>query len=463
MRGLYTLGRTLSSEPAVFLYTLAVGIYSSIIPNFIHQKLCSPLVEPPLDYVCNSTALLAEATDITTVRGTLREVLPAVVLLLAGSWRDYTGRNKPIMYLSLIGELVGVSIELFGACRWELSPWVTSLTDGVLYGLAGGNKLFYVGALLVITDQSTVEDRTARMGLYTAALVGGNCVSYALSGYALEFFGYRWFFVLVMILHLLTLAIVISINENNARKTNEGNKWQTFKKLKAVFKSRPNNPVIWLMLLSSCLINTCSAAEVNLYLYYLQQGFKFTVTGAGVYTSYRLLTGLASSMASPPFFTKVLKWSDFKVGIISAVVTGISAASMAFAATTLQLALFAWFDFLKIFLFTVPKSIITKSVGSDEVGIFISLCYIGECLMPTGIFFIYDSIFSATSQNMPGAIFLVSAAVDIVILIAFSISHNVYQPQEDKSETSVSEEANDVESLENCEMIKRHSITKSIS
>lgn len=44
-------------------------------------------------------------------------------------------------------------------------------------------------------------------------------------------------------------------------------------------------------------------------------------------------------MASPPFFTKVLKWSDFKVGIISAVVTGISAASMAFAATTLQLAL----------------------------------------------------------------------------------------------------------------------------
>lgn len=100
--------------------------------------------------------------DITTARSTLREVLPAVVLLLAGSWRDTTGRNKPIMYLALVGEMVGVVIELFGAWQWHLSPWMTCISDAVLCGLAGGNKLFYVGALLIITDQSSHEDRTAR-------------------------------------------------------------------------------------------------------------------------------------------------------------------------------------------------------------------------------------------------------------------------------------------------------------
>ena len=43
------------------------------------------------------------------------------------------------------------------------------------------------------------------------------------------------------------------------------------------------------------------------------------------------------SMVSPPFFSRFLNWSDFKIGIISSLVTTISAVSMAFAKSTLQL------------------------------------------------------------------------------------------------------------------------------
>lgn len=41
----------------------------------------------------------------------------------------------------------------------------------------------------------------------------------------------------------------------------------------------------------------------------------------------------------------------------------------------------AWLDFLKIFLFTVPKSIITKSVGSDEVGRYYLMIHVLRVIM----------------------------------------------------------------------------------
>lgn len=447
---------------SVFVYCFAIGIYGAIIPNFIQQKVCSSEVAPDLDAPCNSTDTVLEATDVATTRGVIREAVPVFILLLAGSWRDATGLNKPLMYSALVGEVIGVFVQLLATWRWSISIWTASVAEAVLYGMSGGSKLFYVAATCAITDQSNDDQRTTRLAFYQVAAYAGSCLSSGLSGYSLHFLGYMWFFIMVISLHLLTIVLVI-FSKEAANRLKKDEKAKIFQKMKAITRSRPNNFVVWLMLISCVIINVCASAESNLYLYYLQLTFDFTVKEAGLYSAFRLMFGVVSTMILSPVFTKVLKWSDFRIGILSSFVTLIATTSMIFARTVLHLIVFALLDFLKIFVYTLPMSIVTKCVKSDEVGIFVSLRFIGGCLSPMFVFYIYDVIFSATSHRMPGAFFIASASITFLVFLSFWISSCIYtEPVELLESKSASE--NDAEKRKSDEISENNGfIEKSLT
>ncbi|XP_014294811.1 probable peptidoglycan muropeptide transporter SLC46 [Halyomorpha halys] len=420
---------------SVFVYCFAIGIYGAIIPNFIQQKFCSPDVVPELDKICNDNVTLVEATDLVTTRGVIREAIPVFLLLLAGSWRDATGLNKPLFYCALAGEIVGVFVQLLAAWKWSISIWTVTIAEAVLYGVSGGSKLFYVAATCAVTDQSSDNQRTSRMMFYQVAAYAGTCLSSGLSGYSLHLLGYTWFFITVIALHVLTIVLVVLSKEaENRLKKDE--KAKIFQKMKAITRSRPNNLVVWLMLISCVIINVCAGAETNLYLYYLQLMFDFTVKEAGLYSAFRLMFGVGSTMVLSPVFTRVLKWSDFRIGILSSFMTFIATTAMIFARTLVHLIIFALLDFLKIFVYTLPMSIVTKCVKSDEVGIFVSLRFIGGCLSPTFVYYIYNEIFSATSQKMPGAFFIASSGITLLVFLCFWISSCIYKEPADVSENN---------------------------
>ncbi|CAH1406960.1 unnamed protein product [Nezara viridula] len=199
-----------------------------------------------------------------------------------------------------------------------------------------------------------------------------------------------------------------------------------FQKMKAITKSRPNNSVVWIMLISCVIINVCALAESNLYLYYLQLVFDFTVKEAGLYSGFRLVLSILSTAILSPLLTKVLKWSDFRIGIISSFLTFIAAAAMVFAKTLVHLIIFAVLDCLKLFAQTLPMSIVSQCVKSDEVGIFFSLRFIGGCLSPMLFFYMYDVIFSATSYTLPGAFFIASAIFTLLVFFSFCICSCIY-------------------------------------
>lgn len=57
------------------------------------------------------------------------------------------------------------------------------------------------------------------------------------------------------------------------------------------------------------------------------------------------------------------------------------------------------------------------------LGVFVSFCYIGECILPVGMFYFYDYIFTATSLRLPGAFYLASAVTVAVSLIFYRYCH----------------------------------------
>ncbi|CAH1406959.1 unnamed protein product [Nezara viridula] len=230
--------------------------------------------------------------------------------------------------------------------------------------------------------------------------------------------------------------------------------------MQAIIKSRPNNLVVWLMLIGCVIINVCVSAENNLYLYYLQLAFDFTVKEAGLYSAFRLMFSVVSTAILSPVFTNILKWSDFRIGIISSFMSFIAAVLMIFAKTVVQLILFGMLDFLKLFANTLPMSIMTKYVRSDEVGIFVSLCFMGECLFPILLFCIYDIIFSATSNTIPGGFFVASAAIILLVFFFLWIcscisTESVELLENDSSLNNDSEKREDVKTTENNGIIEK--------
>ncbi|XP_014293261.1 lysosomal proton-coupled steroid conjugate and bile acid symporter SLC46A3 [Halyomorpha halys] len=420
---------SLSSEPAIFFYAFAVLWYNGILPNLVQQKVCSPEFPPPVEFACNDTKLLAEATDIVTTRVTLRDALPAMILLFSGCWRDATSLNKPIMYFAIISEIIGISIEIFAYLNWTISPWAAVFADGIINGLGGGSKLFYIGATCAITDNTGTEDRTTRLTLISAMIMFGCCLASVTSGYGLKYMGYTWFLILAIIFQIVSLLLVMILVKDKKRRKGKADILKMFKQLKiTALKRRPNNIIIWLMVFSSCSLTVVAIAEGNVTLYYLEKGFGFTIEEAGVYSSYRQMIGAVGTILVPPILSKLLGWKDSIIGIVSCAVTIVMYITMVIAKTKLELIIFALFDFMRTLLFSLPKSVISKCVDENEIGVFVSFCIIGECILPIGIFYLYDYIYTATSTTLPGAFFLASAVIAAVSLIFYSITACIYTP-----------------------------------
>ncbi|CAH1406958.1 unnamed protein product [Nezara viridula] len=409
----------------ISVYCFTIQIYAAIMPNFIQQKVCSSDVQPDLNATCNNTNAINEATDIVTIRGIIREAVPVVILLLAGSWRDATGQYKPLIYSSLIGGILGVSVLLLAALKWSMSVWTASIIESVLNGIFGGNKVMYLGATCAMTDLTTEDQRSNRLMMFQVSVSVAIFTANAVSGYCLHLLGYMWFFIMVIALFFVAFVLVVFLKDGEKR-LDRNEQAKLFQKMKSITKSRPNNLVVWLMLIGCVMINVCSLAENNLYLYYLQLGFDFTVKESGLYTAFRLMFSVVGTAILSPVFTNVLKWSDFRIGIISSFMCFIAAVLMIFAKTVVHLIIFGMLDFLRLFASTLPLSIVTKYVRGDEVGIFVSLRFIGECLFPIFLFYIYEIIFSATSSTIPGGFFMASAAIILLVFVFYWICSCIY-------------------------------------
>lgn len=66
------------------------------------------------------------------------------------------------MYFAIFSEIVGISIEMFSYLNWTFSPWTAVITEGIINGLGGGSKLFFIGATCAVTDNTNSGNRTAR-------------------------------------------------------------------------------------------------------------------------------------------------------------------------------------------------------------------------------------------------------------------------------------------------------------
>ncbi|XP_066905438.1 uncharacterized protein [Halyomorpha halys] len=417
-----------------FLNTICMAFSMGTISNLIVQKVCSPKEQPSINnFICTDPQLVAEATSVTITKSTLRAVCGSISGTFFGSWRDSTGLNKPLLYIGLSAELFNAFLYAFTSWRWSSDIWLPSMLDALVAGLFGMSA-FQLGLHCFVSENTKPEELTLKLQMMHTMTFVGFLIATPLRGFILTSLGYQNFFLLTACLYLFNIYQVHTSIHEKPKVVEKKQEMDMLGRLKAVFRSRPNNVAIWAMMISKPLFMTFFQAEHTIQLYFLQQGFGFTVKEETIFGTYGLIITTIGSIASPLLFTKVLKWSDFRMGITCCSMTTLTAVLTAFATTKTHLYLIALLDVVKFNLFTIPQSILNRCIKNDELGVYTGFSGALGVFFPFGINYLYSTVFSATSKTMPGAVFLISAVGNLIILALFVVAQASYVPQEKKEE-----------------------------
>lgn len=419
--------KELSVEPACFVYFFVYGVYTIAAQRLVLQKTCSPHQVPGIQDFCNDTALLGAAADINTVRNVIGEALPGLVVFVAGSWRDATGLSRPLMFYTFISEFMSSAVFLVGSIFWSMPIWIMSVTESTITGFGGGKQLVNLAAICIISNRTSAKNRTFRLAAFTAAQIGGFCVSNAVSGYLLTLLGYVNLFACIMGFLLLAIILGIIFIKEEQNKLQKGEKWLNISKFKVVFKNKPNRAVIWLMIVNCWLIYSTMCGEEIMLLYFLERAFGLTVTECGLYFSYLMVMNFLSTLGLSPLLIKILKFSDFSISTIGVVSIMIATIGIVFSKTVVLLCIFAAVDIMRYTVITAQRSTITKCVADDELGTHWSFVGVGESLVPMVTLPIYDIIFKSTLKTLLGSHYFASATLAFVAFINICIARKLFK------------------------------------
>ncbi|CAH1399855.1 unnamed protein product [Nezara viridula] len=425
--------------PAIFISHLATSMFFAAVPDFLMEKSCSwisPSEKTEIDSICNSTNLVIKATQMASGRNIVRSLLPSFCVPLFARWRDHTGNSKPLVVAGMVAETFGAVTYLISSMVWSLSPEVTGCLESVVGGLFG-ETICLLGVSCIIIDNSTPENRTMRLQTMLSILFVANCLASVIYGFILSTTGYVPFYCVVIGLHIVGITLAVFMVEDKKKKPTKFKKNSLWQNIKVVFRSRRNRAVLWFMMVSSALVESYTSAENSIIVYYLQQTFKVTIIEEGLIDAYYAFILALGSLIFPYIFTRIFKWTDYKIGIVSAFFTTIFESARVFVQTRVELYLVVYLGLLKCVLLSIPQSIISKSVKDHELGQFLGMASIIQSIITGFIHKTYADTFNLTYQLYPGTFFGISSFANLVIFILLSISSFLARPPDIDDDTDL--------------------------
>lgn len=427
--------QNISVEPMFILYHVSSALLTYSSTNMLLQKACHPNAtsEPAYNTSCQDEIEAEKViATINSSRPLLEYTAPVILLIVLFTWSDTHGkRRRPLCFVPLIGEIIASIFSIFSTYNWSFSPIITAAVQTYIRGATGGTICFMLGAITYISDITTVENRSWRIGLVTALTFLGTSMGGSIGGFLKSHLGFLNLFLVCTVLNTIALILGVLLMKNTAC---EDTKLTTFEGLfspsllitpfKTLFKKRSGNKrlVIWLSGFTVPLFAVSffgESAVINLFLqdkfnmnkeeiefYYIV--FKLSVIFNGTYMAAFLLS-------------KTLKCRDEIIGVLGNVTHIISSIAMCYVAYRWQLYAFALIGMLHGGVLTVGRSITSKIVDGNEFGQINSIFGVLYTIAPLAVFPAYNKVYTLTIDFMSGAIYLLNIPVAFISFILFVI------------------------------------------
>lgn len=225
------LKKNITVEPMLAGFVIPSVISKFAMGYFNLYKVCRINFEYPED-ICNPSGY--SSTNYTSVNATAYErdvqkvitsmdiwksiintVLPCIVIVFLAAWSDRTGKRKLVILLPIFGELITsvnniINVYFFKEIPVELTVFLESLFTSV----SGGWVLMFLGVFSYISDITTEQSRTFRVGLVNFCMTVGIPIGIGISGILITNLGFYALFSVTFALFLLVFVYgIICIKE----------------------------------------------------------------------------------------------------------------------------------------------------------------------------------------------------------------------------------------------------------
>lgn len=140
-------------------------------------------------------------------KNVLLTAIPSFLILFLGAWSDRTGKRKICILLPIFGDLLMCLSNMLNAYYfYELPVEITMFFEAFFPAITGGWITTYMGAFAYISDASSEESRTFRVGIANLCLTAGGPIGSVLSGVLLKHIGYYGVFSLSSLLYITSIV-----------------------------------------------------------------------------------------------------------------------------------------------------------------------------------------------------------------------------------------------------------------
>ncbi|XP_049865728.1 uncharacterized protein LOC126366604 isoform X2 [Pectinophora gossypiella] len=443
--------RNITVEPTMALFTLAVILTMLTTQNLSLEKACRVNLNFT-DEICSSLKLQQAETQNEYEKATqqliakfissrtyITATIPCVIALFAGSYSDKTGRRKVFLLIPIVGQILLIINNMLNTYFfYELNLEFLTFSEAVLEGFSGGWSLPFFIMFAFISAITTDETRTFRMGLLNLALTVGFPVGMGLSGILLKKYGYYGTYGVALACHIVNFSYSAFIlkepkrtpEQKKFQHENKGvcNFFRTFFSLanireswNVVFRSGPNHRRVRMIVYMLVIATLFGPMYGEISVLYLNTRYRFNWDEVkfSVFQTYNFVMHTVGTMFSIIVFSKVLGWHDSLLGIISTVSKLFSSFVYCFAPNGKIFFIAPLVEILNGTSLLAMRSIVSKFVDSNELGKVNSIISLTENLMPLVYVPLYTNVYKATMEVLPGAVFLMGAALTFPAVIVF--------------------------------------------
>ncbi|XP_065210767.1 probable peptidoglycan muropeptide transporter SLC46 [Planococcus citri] len=436
-------------EPCFFFYFTAYLILDVVNTNLYLQKSCRFNItsEPDLNTECDDEKQgVLFASKVNSEYRFAMLIICVIYTILSTCWSDEAGRRRrPLIYLPIIG----LALQSLSGCLhsyfWQWDPLAAALSELGCEIISGGVVLMITSTQIYMCDVSNMENRTMRLGILLAVRtlceqLGGGGVGFILRGVGF-FYSYLLCFVFSAISLVLALIFVRDVSVPVEKKHNFFqffNLNRVVDSFRVVFKKSLGRRriIVALLLAVYIIVFATTQGEKTVFYLFFRYKFHWDERQFSVYTVYKNTGIILGTIFCSVVLSKHFKIHDGVIGMFAGFWDTVAVLGYLFAYRNWHLYVVPLFEVFHGTALSVCVSFFSKYYDNSEFGrLYAVLCVFG--LMIPACHPAYNIIFQNTIDFFPAAFFILSASLDVIIIILYCISYLLCQGIEKQKQKQV--------------------------
>lgn len=209
--------KSISIEPVVFLYMLAIHIniptdeallYRQVCYKFYNISLCNSINKMQLNQT-NMEDIIQKYASIYVMYFNFVYSIPSIFIsMIYGIWSDKYSHKIP-MILANIGCILATLVNLFlSILKYNFSIEIFFLSN-LVFSLFGSTSTMFSIIYNYLSHITTIENRTQRIAIIESCLMFGSTIGLILSGILVDLTNFQFCFLFIIFIHLINIIYII--------------------------------------------------------------------------------------------------------------------------------------------------------------------------------------------------------------------------------------------------------------